>query len=865
MLRSVALLILCCLLEPLSAQFNLVGDAVPLGADCVRLTPNIGTQAGAAWGICQLDVSQPFSFDLTVNLGTNDGGADGIAWLLQQQGGCADNPEDGGGLGYNSDPPFFNPSIIIEFDTWSNGQFGDPWYDHVALQRDGSANHTGTSCLAGCTPNTIQASASNANIEDGIDHDVLIEWDPTTMTLRMEFDGVERISSTVDLVDDVFAGNPMVWWGFTGSTGGANNNQSFCLIDYNATTNCAQGIPGLTTNPQDPNMCIGEIIAISVSADAGWNPFWEATGTSSIGVAQPGDYVVSATDPSGCTITDVVTVDASAAPNLSSPSPVVLCDGESTVLTATAAPGSNISWDGSGAPTLLVDATGQHTVSASLATCTEQLTIEVIAQAIPTLSLDPGTDLVLCDGQSQLVSATTDIPANITWYQNGVALNGDDQLITGSGNWIIEAEQFGCEATPLVLQAEFLPLPGAAVSSIPDILCWNSTGLVYAVPQAGTTVLDWILPSGTPATNQAGPGTYTAILVEDNGCTSNVLFNLEMLPAINFSLDGPDGACIGETVVLTVSGNQETLEWSTGETTAAIQLSATDGSGPFEVEVGLNGCTQSAEQTVAWWPVPSVGNLADTVIRCVLDPAVEWTWPAQADAPVGWWVWSVNGLTTIDGPEWEDEGEYVVRVLDSMTGCADSTTVVVDVWPNIEVDAAPMQGIVCWDATTEVFAELRAVGPTSLDEIPYTWGWDDPELEGLNPSVPAGLYVLYAENACGQDAAVVQVEQEYCGCDMWVPTAFTPDNDGINDGFKVETNCPELDAFSFQVYDRWGELVWATDDPEDVWMGEGHQAGGMSGNYFLPDGVYGFRLWWKYSELLVPHVEERRGHIQLMR
>ncbi len=85
----------------------------------------------------------------------------------------------------------------------------------------------------------------------------------------------------------------------------------------------------------------------------------------------------------------------------------------------------------------------------------------------------------------------------------------------------------------------------------------------------------------------------------------------------------------------------------------------------------------------------------------------------------------------------------------------------------------------------------------------------------------AGTVPVEAENACWHDVAVVEVTQEYCGCDMWVPTAFTPDNDGINDGFKVETNCPELDEFTLQVFDRWGELVWATDDPERTWMGEG--------------------------------------------
>jgi gliding motility-associated-like protein len=181
------------------------------------------------------------------------------------------------------------------------------------------------------------------------------------------------------------------------------------------------------------------------------------------------------------------------------------------------------------------------------------------------------------------------------------------------------------------------------------------------------------------------------------------------------------------------------------------------------------------------------------------------------------------------------------------------------------VAAAPLQGIVCWGEETEVLGELRAVEGTNLEEIPYTLSWSEPGIEGLNPTVPAGTYLLTAENACGIAVDVVEVAQEYCGCDMWVPTAFTPDNDGINDGFRVETNCPELDEFRFQVFDRWGELIWSTEDPEAPWVGQGIEGKAMEGQHYIPDGVYGYRLFWKYGELGIPIIEERTGHIHILR
>ncbi|MED5336135.1 MAG: gliding motility-associated C-terminal domain-containing protein, partial [Bacteroidota bacterium] len=423
----------------------------------------------------------------------------------------------------------------------------------------------------------------------------------------------------------------------------------------------------------------------------------------------------------------------------------------------------------------------------------------------------------------------------------------------------------GCPGNTVTLDIAVLPLPTASLSTIPDQLCWGTTGLVTAVPNTGSTVTDWTLPSGTPAPNQAGPGLYTAHLLGDNGCTSSASIALNQLPPIDWALSGPLGECNNAPAALTVTGNHETATWSTGATGNLLELTAADGPGPFEVTVSLGGCTETDQTTIEWWPVPVIGPLPDTVIHCVLDQPEVWSWPAQAEAPVGWWVWTVNEDVIAGGPAWDTEGDYTIRIFDSMTLCEDTTSVVVDVWPNLDVAAAPLQDIVCWGEETEVLGELRAVEGTNLEEIPYTLSWSEAGIEGLNPTVPAGTYLLTAENACGIAVEIVEVAQEYCGCDMWVPTAFTPDNDGINDGFRVETNCPELDEFRFQVFDRWGELIWSTEDPEAPWVGQGIEGKAMEGQHYIPDGVYGYRLFWKYGELGIPIIEERTGHIHILR
>jgi gliding motility-associated-like protein len=66
---------------------------------------------------------------------------------------------------------------------------------------------------------------------------------------------------------------------------------------------------------------------------------------------------------------------------------------------------------------------------------------------------------------------------------------------------------------------------------------------------------------------------------------------------------------------------------------------------------------------------------------------------------------------------------------------------------------------------------------------------------------------------------------------LYVPNAFTPDQDGINDFFQVYTS--GIDEFSIQIFNRWGEVVFASLDPNAIWDGS-HQ----NGDYYVPNGTY---------------------------
>lgn len=90
---------------------------------------------------------------------------------------------------------------------------------------------------------------------------------------------------------------------------------------------------------------------------------------------------------------------------------------------------------------------------------------------------------------------------------------------------------------------------------------------------------------------------------------------------------------------------------------------------------------------------------------------------------------------------------------------------------------------------------------------------------------------------------------------LYVPNAFTPNNDGINDAFRVYGN--GITQFEIIIFNRWGEVVYQSNDIEQFWNGS-HQSGG----HYVPDGMYSYVIKLKGQNT---DAFERRGHINVMR
>ncbi|MCC6724700.1 MAG: gliding motility-associated C-terminal domain-containing protein, partial [Saprospiraceae bacterium] len=67
----------------------------------------------------------------------------------------------------------------------------------------------------------------------------------------------------------------------------------------------------------------------------------------------------------------------------------------------------------------------------------------------------------------------------------------------------------------------------------------------------------------------------------------------------------------------------------------------------------------------------------------------------------------------------------------------------------------------------------------------------------------------------------------------FLPNAFTPNGDGTNDGFRGNGMMEGATDFKLRIWNRYGELLFETDDPSESWNGRKHNDGDLA-----PQGVY---------------------------
>lgn len=198
------------------ADFVTTGSAIAVGDRCFQLTPAVVWHGGTMWYKDAINLNAAFEMELDMIFGCHDPGADGMVFIFHP---ILKDGFQGEGIGFGG----LYPAFGIEMDTYENPHLADPQFDHVALIKNGRMHHHTAITRA------VSLLPGNKNIEDCKAHRVRISWNPDQKIIEIQVDGSMRLKHKIDIVDEIFGGNPIVYWGISSATGGEHNEHKVCL------------------------------------------------------------------------------------------------------------------------------------------------------------------------------------------------------------------------------------------------------------------------------------------------------------------------------------------------------------------------------------------------------------------------------------------------------------------------------------------------------------------------------------------------------------------------------------------------------------------------------------------------------------
>jgi gliding motility-associated-like protein len=177
-----------------------------------------------------------------------------------------------------------------------------------------------------------------------------------------------------------------------------------------------------------------------------------------------------------------------------------------------------------------------------------------------------------------------------------------------------------------------------------------------------------------------------------------------------------------------------------------------------------------------------------------------------------------NNTATIANPShtFSGPGKYTVTLTVSGPANASSTTTreVNIITANVIMSSAA-------DCQTNTGGSLLASAGAPGLQLTYLWNTSPPQTNFIATNLAYGFYTIIVS---GVDVCPVsatgKVEYDLSCIGVFFPSAFTPDNNGKNDGFGPLGSLATLSNYSLKVYNRWGQLVFSSSNPFEKWNGK---------------------------------------------
>ncbi len=355
-----------------------------------------------------------------------------------------------------------------------------------------------------------------------------------------------------------------------------------------------------------------------------------------------------------------------------------------------------------------------------------------------------------------------------------------------------------------------LPAPVASITGNTNICSGEATTLT-ALPTAGVTYA-WNTSANTPSISVSPLVTTVYSVVVDNGlCTDTAQITVNVTPQPVASISGPTEICFGETATLTASPAGISYLWSTTEFTQTINPSPTNNT-TYQVYTINGNCIDSATHTVSINPLP-FATLTSELTNCDVDNG-RIVAVGSGGTPGYGYTWSnaQTGATAVN----LGVGNYTVTISDSKN-CTATASANVGMHPN------PVAAITPYPIASVRIGEsvqLTATGGTVYSWSPSIYLNCD---NCSNPiALPKSDEIVYCVdvtdgNGCKDTACTTVLVDTSCS-NIFIPTAFTPNGDGLNDYVSIQNTC-QIDNLKFTIFNRWGQKVFETNDVLKKWDG----------------------------------------------
>ena len=151
-------------------------------------------------------------------------------------------------------------------------------------------------------------------------------------------------------------------------------------------------------------------------------------------------------------------------------------------------------------------------------------------------------------------------------------------------------------------------------------------------------------------------------------------------------------------------------------------------------------------------------------------------------------------------------GNYWIKL--NAGGCYFSDTINIQYQQTPTVQL-PEDTIICEDSRVDI----------SIPQGNYNILWNNGSMQNTRSFNLAGNYSVTLTNLCGTATDNFTLLTKSCDCYFYIPNAFTPDDNGLNECFKAIYDC-EIENYSLYIYNRWGQQIYETKNSSDCWNGK---------------------------------------------